>query len=406
MDLKSITEEQKMQAIMSYALTVGVADEETCKTEVIPKLVQMAPTAQVATYGAESDIDKAYIAAVQLVGGAPVDPTVTAPTATTQPVNAVLKADLDSYQMMLAQRDPQAKIISANTKIDKILLLNPEPKTYIPQGTMGTIKPEVWKNAMDKYANSVQPDDAEIASTTNFNTLKAAAEAGTPVAVHIPELNTKTYGYIAQMGSATGTNSELQQKTREEFQAFVSLEANGYVVGAAGKPGVILKTITARPDKKHPGKMKPERSVLADTGKKEAIKAGNYDTIRQIKGDKKSLQNCKTELAFRVDTGKAKSNGDGNIIKAVRLTCQAEIFELETKDEYIDKFGSVGKGRGNVLDIAPSGKALTDVHKAQALAIAELKAHAAERYNDIDGLMDKLKAFDTPASTPASNVAI
>lgn len=406
-DVKSMSTDEKLNVISMYAMTQGEADIAKIQSEVVPHLAKMAPQAEVDAQGLTEDIDKAYVAAAALLGAdqTPSTPGTTtgAPAVTTSPASTITQTELNGLRSNLYKDQAQTQAISANTSIEQFILLTPDPSTYIPAGTKGIISKETIKAALDKYNGKVLPDDSEIASTTNFKALQTAAENGTPVDVHIPALNTKVYGYMAKLGSTSSSAQEVQQKTKDEFYAFVALMGAGYVTGAANKPACIIKTIESKPDKKHPGKMKPERSVLADRNKKEAIAAGNYVTIKAVI-DEMAEANCKTALAFRIDTGKPNSNGSGNLIRTVRLTCKANIKKLETVDKFAEKFGSIGQGRNSALETPPTGNAFDAVVKAQARAIAELKAKAAEPrsvLDSTDGLAEKLKAFGDVTSTPA-----
>ncbi len=406
----AISEVEQMKVIAQYALTKGIVVEDEVRQH-IPEYADLAPQAVCDAEGAETPVEKAYIAARVALGGGgsaatPATQTTAVQTAPTQIVSA---AEASGIINLVKQQDEERTAVSLNTEIEKLILNTPDPATYIKAGTTGTIKKETWEALEAKYKDAVQPDDNDVASQANFAALKQAAENGTPVEVHIPKLNDKVYGYLVKKGTATSKGTEITQETRESFAAFLALEARGYVLNAGpNKPGCILKYIEEHPDKKRPGKQIPARWSLSDRGKKEAIQAGSYDTLKEVT-QKTKEQNAKSELAFKVDSGKPRQNGAGNIIRTVRVTVQAVLPELALKDAYAKNFASVGAGRSGALETVPTGEAFNNVETAQMMAIADLRAKAADpkTMSSVSNYAEKLQAFsNVGASTPAPNVAI
>lgn len=401
-----MTQEQKKAALAQSFIPKGIVDPTELENE-IAKMAAACPEATAAEKGLTTDIDKAYeVLMINSGTAAPaVSPTSTVAVATapTEQISAAEKMAIN--KTLVAQRNDRLAV-SNTSSVEQLVLDRPDPKDWIPAGTKGVIDPKTWENIEKKYANVVVDDDEEIASRSNYEKLKAAAAAQTPVDVYIGKLNTKAIGYVMNLGTAVGQGTTQKQMTREEAANFLILEAAGYILSSGTKPGLKLRYIKMKNDPKKPGHVIEAKTVLADANKKAALEAGSYVISREVTAETKEV-GCKSALAFRVDTGKKKQNGGGAILRTVRVTVKANIPVLARKVEFVDVFGTGEKVSNANLEFAPEGKAAKNISDAQQHAIANLRAKLAqpESFAEVSMYADKLKAFEPQAAAgPAVNL--
>ena len=400
-----MTQEQKKAALSQFLVSKGILTPADVDAEIAKMAQQLAP-ATAAEKGLTTDIDKAYEVMEIKKGSSVMNPTESAPVAV-QPTSSIsAQEQLQINKTLIAQQQERAAV-SANSSIEKYILDRPAPSEQIPAGTKGVISAESWKKIEDTYGGKVMPDDDECASTTNFNALKAAAEAGTPVEVYIGKQSTKAIGYIVNKGTAVGSSNAPEQMTREAMEMFLVLDTAGYILASDTKPGVKLRHIKGRPDPSKPGHTIPAKTVLADANKKAAMEAGSFEVSREVTSEMKET-GCKSALCFKIDTGKQKANGKGNIIRTIRVTVKAQVPTLARKAQFVDVFGTGEKVSNANLENIPEGKAAENISKAQQHAIASLRAKTTDpaEFASVAAFADKLKAFDVPTGAPSANVTM
>ena len=400
-----MTQEEKKAVIAQYLVGEGVMSKDEVEQH-ITMYAGQCPEATAAEKGLTTDIDKAYEVVLIKKGasGAPVDPAKTE-AITTQPTETISAAEKQAISTTLFNQKSDRTAVSVNSSVESLVLDRPDPHDWIPAGTKGVIEEKVWANIEKKWGDKVVDDDEKTPSRTNYNTLKAAAEAHTAVDVYIGNLNTKAIGYIAMLGSATGTDRTPKQMTREDMMNFLALDAAGFILSSETKPGVRVRLIKQRNDPRKPGHVIPARTVLTDANKKAAIEAKSFQISREVTPEMKEV-GLKSALAFKVDTGKMKKNGAGPIYRTVRVTVKATIPTLARKAEFVDVFGT-GVPQSNAdLSNIPDGKVAKNISAAQQYAIANLRAKMAQpdSFSDVAPLADKLKAFDPVSAGGAAPV--
>ena len=403
-----MTQEQKKQELAQFLITKGIIVPADVEAE-ITKMAGYLSTAIAEQKGLTTDIDKAYETMLTEKGQtSSVSPTQTT-AVVSQPTETISAAEkLAITKTLLAQKQDRQNV-SANTSCDKLILDRPAPADYIPAGTKGVISAETWQKIEEKWAGRVLEDDEEVASRTNFEILRAAAKAGTPVDVHIGSLNKKAIGYMMSIGSVTGASNQQKPMTREQATNFVVLETDGYILAGEQTPGLKLRYIKPTASKTEPGKFTEAKTVLAEANKNNAIEAGNYIVSKKVDGTNVKEVGVKTALCFKVDTGKPKANGsDGNIIRTVRVTVKANIPQLVRIPELIDVFGTGERNTNSDLKTIPEGKMLMNIAQAQQHAIADLrrKLNDPEQYTAVSDLADSLKAFEAGTAGPAPSVTL
>lgn len=401
-----MTQEQKKQELAQFLITKGIIAPADVDAEIVKMAGYLSPTVA-EQKGLTTDVDKAYETMLTEKGQ-----TAPAPTSTTavksQPTETVSAAEkLAITKTLLAQKQDRQNV-SANSSCEKLILDRPAPQDHIPAGTKGTITPETWQKIEEKWAGKVLPDDDEIKSTSNFEALRAAAKAGSPVDVYIGGLNKKAIGYLMSVGSVTGSSNQQKQMTREQASDFLVLETDGYVLAGENTPGLKLRYIAAKASKTDPGQFSEAKTVLAEANKNAAIESGNYLISKEVNAADVKEVGVKSALCFRVDTGKAKQNGEGNIIRTVRVTVKANIPSLVRKREFIDVFGTGERASNADLKTAPEGKQLQNIAQAQQHAIADLrrKLNDPEQFSSVSNLADQLKAFEAPTGGAAPTIAM
>lgn len=413
--------QQEMQRFVSnYVVTnKGVFQPDEVAAE-ITKLANMCPEATAKDKGLTTELEKAYeTIMIQQGGGAEGAPAVTETKAevTTTPTSMIsVEEQTHIAKTLMAQREARS-ITSTTTSIEKLVLDRPDPASYIKEGTKGMISQKSFANILKKLEDGVYqlcPDDGEnveadkrIASTTNFNALKAAYESGTPVDVRIGNLSTKAIGYIVRKGNTNGTDTTPVQMTRESLERFVIMETDGFIMASDGKPGAKLRYVNGKADATDIGAAKKGYTTIADTNKKEAIEKGSYVVSKAAQGEEKE-QTCKSELAFKVvDTQKTKKNSNENIVRTIRVSVTAVLPTLVRLPEYLDVFGTGERESNADLKQKPTGDMAKNITEAQINAIAELrqKSMVPTSMRDFDDIADKLAAFDVKSSAP-SNVAM
>lgn len=406
-----MTPEEMKKALAQYAFAQGyVAPDDTEKF--IDRLAESCPAAIATEKGLTDRLSKAYEAMQIENGKATIDVRSAAP-ATAMPAASVTAEEAQAIRSKLADDYQNLVTVSQNTSILKVVLDNVSPSDVIAQGTKGLISEKSWKSIMEKYADKVMDDDPAdapnpVASRTNFNALKQAFDGNTPVEVHIGKPSNRVVAVSIKTPASTGSGAAVQTMNMQELENFVTLETAGYVLATETTPGAKLRYIKETTDSRNPGAIRPARSVLALTRKAQAIEAGNVDVSRTVTNEVKENAACKSELCFRIDTGKAKTKGPGNITRLIRVTVNAPVKGTTRKPEYVEALGNVGstKGAGDLLTI-PSKKDMEKINKAQVTNIAALRnkimsgddVAAQAKYGDA------LKAFGVQ-SAPAANVTV
>lgn len=405
---------QKKSEIASWLVkTKGLLNPADHEAE-IAKMAAQCPEATAQEKGLQDDVDKAY-EVMLIMQGTAVNPTATQTAVATQPTSTVSAAEeLQISKTLLAQNQDRAAV-SANSTIEALILDRPDPKEVIPAGTQGVIVEKSWKSFMEKIEKgdyTVLPDDGEdveaakrVASTTNFNTLKAAFEAGNKVDVYIGELNKKPIGYLINMGTAVGSSNSPVTKTREQVEQFLIMDTAGYILASDTKPGVKLRYVKGKPDASNPGKSTQGKTILADANKKAAIEAGSYEVSREVTSTIKTT-GCKSALQIRVKV-KDKFLRDSVTpqTRLVRVSLNADLPTLERKAKFVDTFGTGERESNSDLTEIPTGDQAKKIAEAQRNAIAQLrqKANDPALVGDLAGLTDKLAAFDAkPAQAPGA----
>lgn len=396
----------------------GIIVPEQQDTEIV-KMAAQCPVATATEKGLVDDVDKAYEVMLIQTGAGSVDPTATSAPAVTSPVSAISAAEsLQISKTLLAQQQDRAGV-SANTTIEMLILDRPAPSEIIPAGTKGVIVEKGWKSFLAKIEGpnpeyKVLPDDGEeidaakrIASTTNFNTLKAAFEASTAVDVYVGGLNKKPIGYMVNKGTAVGAGSSPVQMTREQLEQFLVMDTAGYVIASETKPGAKLRYVKGRPDPSKPGQSTAGKTILADANKKAAIEAGSYDVSRE-KTTEVETTTCKSALQIRVEViGKTLSDGVTPKTVTKRISLKADLPTLDRKPVYVDVFGTGIRETNSDLQEIPTGEQAKKISEAQRNAIAALRQKASDpaMLSDLAEIADKLAAFDTQATqSPAAVV--
>lgn len=383
----------------------------------VTKLAAQCPDATAKEKGLTTDVAKAY-EVMQITLGQNTSPTQVQTPTPTAPMSAVTAQEELSISKTLATQRDQRAAVSQNTAIDKLLLDRPAPADIIPAGTKGMINKTSWENIQKKISSgeyTVRPDDGEdidkekrVASTTNYNQLKAAFESNSPVDVYIGKLSTRPIGYMVRVGSITGTSDAPKQMTRAALERYLILETAGYILSAENKPGAKLKYIKEKVDSKNIGKTKPGRTILADANKKNAVAAGSFDITRQ-KSANTAVTSCKSDLQFKV-TVKDKYMKDGvtPLVRTIRVSLTATLPVLERKEQYIDTFGTGERESNDDLSQVPTGDMAAKINNAQMKAIALLrqKQNDPTAVSEIADIADKLAAFDSAAGAQPANVAM
>jgi hypothetical protein len=375
----------------------------------IKKMSAQCPEATATEKGLVDEVDRAYEVMI-IMNGTAGDPTGTQVPVATQPTSIISAAEELQISKTLLKQGQERAAVSANTTIDSYVFDRPDPATVIKAGTKGQIVEKSWKSfqeKIDKGTYVVLPDDGadveegkRIASTTNYNALKAAFEAGSPVDVYIGGLNKKPIGYIVVKGSATGAGNAPVQMTREQLEQFTIMETAGYIVASETKPGVKLKYMNAKADPTNPGKSIPGKTILADANKKAAVEAGSYDVSREATSEVVST-GCKSALQIRVKMpSKTAKDGVTPLTKTVRISLKADLPTLTRKAKYVDVFGTGERESNSDLINVPTGEQAKKISEAQRNAIATLrqKANDPATVGDLAAIADKLAAFDAPAS--------
>jgi len=403
---------QKKSELASYLVkSKGLLNPADQDAE-IKKMAEQCPAATAADKGLVDDVDKAYEVMQITLGGA-VSPTATQAPSATQPTPSITAAEeLQISKTLLAQNQERAAV-SANSTIESLVLDRPDPKDIIPAGTKGTIVEKGWNSLMEKIEDgtyTVMADDGEdvdaekrIASTTNFNALKAAFEAKQPVDVYVGSLNKKPIGYIINKGTAVGAANAPIQMTRENLEQFLVMDTAGYILASDTKPGAKLRYVKGKADPTNPGKSTQGKTILADANKTAAIEAGSYEVSRE-KTTTLASTGCKSALQIRVKVkGKTMSDGVTPLVRTIRVSLKADLPTLERKAKFIDVFGTGIRESNSDLTEIPSGDQAKKIAEAQRNAIAQLRQKASDPalVGELAGIADKLAAFDqAPAQAP------
>lgn len=406
---------EKKSKLAQYLLqTKGIVDPTIIEAE-IAKMANNLPAAVAAEKGITDVVDKAY--EVLLIEQNQVPVTETQPAVSTAPSPAASSAETLQVAKVLQAQKQEREAVSRNTVIDKLLIDRPAPSDVIPAGTMGIIKDKGWESFIGKVNSgefTVLPDDGEavpaekrIASTTNFNKLKAAYEAKTPVEVYIGSMSTRPIGYLALVGDAVGTSQSAKPYTRDKFEQFLIMKTNGYVLASGAKPAAKLRYVKPKANSMQPGMVSEGKTILADCNKQAAIEAGNYDVTRQTTSE---IQPTTAKTADRIRVSiKGKTNKDGTPkVVTKRLSVTTDLPVLERKPIYIEVFGTGLRASNESLEEVPQGDQAKKIAMAQQQAVLMLRRKASnpETLSDVSEIADQLAAFDTPASQAPAGVVM
>lgn len=405
--------EQKKAELAEHLLkTKGIMNPADVDAE-ITKMAAQCPVATANEKGLSTDVDKAY-EVMLIMKGQQTSPTEVAPVVGgTAPTTTISSAEqLNVSKRLLAQKQERAAV-SANSSIENLVLDRPAPADYMGTGLKGVIVENGWKNLMEKIEKGtyiVCPDDGDnvevekrIASTTNFNILKAAAEAKTPVDVYVGKMSTKAIGYVVNKGTAVGSTNAPVQMTREGMLQFLVMDTAGYILAGPTKPGAKLRYIKGQADPTNPGKSKPAKTLIADANKKAAIESGSYVVSREATKEAVE-QTCKSALQIRVQVaGEVLKDGVTPKTRTIRVSLKAAYPELKRKPEFVDVFGTGERESNADLQEVPTGEMAQKINEAQINAIAELRAKTKDPMSlgEVADIADKLAAFDdTTAQAP------
>lgn len=405
-----MTLEEKKSEVSQWLMAQGLLDKVDCDNKV-KELAAACPAAQVQALGLTDDYEKAWETiqiqkgkASEVPGGAAAAATAVTP-ATGMPAAPITAQQQRVIAEGLVTTKATRIETSSNTVIETLVYDKPAPAELIQQGTKGVIKKEVWDNILKKYDGKVLADDTDvdgIKSTTNFNLLKAAAEAGTPVEVYIGAQSSRPIAANVQVADGTGKKTIPMGLT--QLENFVTLQTYGYVLATDHTAGVMIRYIKPKKDPKNPNTIKPGRTVLTWKNKSKAT----WECSREVTNEVKQDAACKSALCFRVDTGKKRKDGRTPILQTVRVTVHAPVKITKRKPQY-NFLGDIGKGAAGDLLTAPDAKMMKSINEAQVAKIAELQAKLAQGdFETITEYGDQLKAFGTVPSNPAAaaNVAI
>lgn len=379
----------------------GIVDPAAVDAE-IAKMAAMAPAAQVTEQGASTDVDKAYITMTIQSQGA-VAPTGSASPAvsSTQPVASMTAAEELRLKKTLYTSQTDRMQVSENTTIEAIIVDRPAPSAVIPAGSKGVIAADTWEKFLEKMNSAdgfiVLPDDdpaklkegqTPIASTTNFEKIKAAAAAGTPLDVYVGEQNRRAIGYQVKQGTTTGQEQTPVFMNRDHLLAWMTTATLGYTHKDDNKASVIMRKVKGRTNVAT-GKTTSDHVVLADKGAKEA----DIIISRDVQTEKEA-KTLKTALNFRIQY-KNKTLADGLTPKTgiMRLSLKGvEVFKTSRKPELQEEFGSTDKTGGF------DGSSVPDANQLDKLTgVLALSAHT---FMNPEGLADKKR--DTAARYAAT----
>lgn len=404
-----MTQEEKRTALGKFFAANGILHPDKVE-EAINKYAAMCTDNIAAQYNCVTNVDKAYqmyLIEIQANSQSNAPAPTSTNDVTVQPTEGISAAEKKQISKALANQKEERVAVSNSSSIDAYVFDRPSPKDHIKPGTKGTINKDSWKKIEEKYSDKVLPDDENLKSTTNYKMLKAAAEAGTPVDVYIGELNTKPLGYIVKKGSATGTQQDAVQMTKAGLHDYLVLETAGYILSSDTKPGARVKYAGSRPSSSKPGQIIAAKTMVADANKKKAVEAGSYVISREVSSEVEPTV-CKAAAAFKIDTGTKKENGDGNLIKTIRVSVKADLPKLVRKPEFVDVFGTGDKVSNANLETAPEGKMATNVNQAQQFAIASLRQKLQDpiAFASVQEYADKLSAFGVTDGAVPQNVTL
>lgn len=404
-----MNQNEKQAELSQYFMTRGFFSEEDQKAQ-MEKLASQYPEVKAQEEGLTTVVDRAYAAYKAM--NQPAAPTQGTPTQV-MPTASISDADKAFINSKLRNESAVRKQKTRGTRIVRLLLGKPAPDSYIAEGATGILKVDAFKNILEKIENgtyTVQPDDDAsatnaIASTTNFNTLKAAMAnpEQNPLAVYVGKMNTRPVGYVVNTIDSVGSNASDKAMTRAKFEKFMVLETDGYVLAAsATAPGAMLRYIDPKADTNNPGQVKPGRTVVVDKNKKEAIANGAYDIVTAAVNGSSVTATGKSALAFKVlVNGKTTSKGEP-IVRTIRVSLEIKVPEFAVKDVYADQFEvKHDKTFTEELDNKTFGK----IRDAQIKAIADLTKALGSADTSLDEYADDIQKY-MPQSTQAPNVAV
>lgn len=380
----------KKELVDQYLLQQGFIQEADIAREV-KKLADQCPPATAAEKGLTTDYDKAYetymiITKQQSTADAPagaMNPAITM-AAVSQPTSTATAAETAAVSQAVLNSFQEKLTAGMNSKIDIYLLGRPDPSTYIPEGTSGVIIADAWNktiqskidNGTYRVLDDYTKDGKLIKSKSNYDTLKAAVENGTPMAVHIGPLGTRPVGYILNLGATGADGSSVQVVTRQEAQQILTWKVNGYL-GEENGAALRLKTVASRTDKNNPGRAQAMKTVMVDVNKKSKIEAGAYESVREVSDTRKPMT-LKTELSFKVEDTSKLTGAQKHPTRVIRASVKVELPTLKMVDKYADKFTK----KSADLSIPPTS-AEDMVLMSQIIAAARLEATSSDSAKQI-----------------------
>ena len=335
----------KHEELLAYLASKGILDQASTDAE-IAKMAAKVPAATVAEKGLTTDIDKAYeVMMIENGMGGSASPAVTqsakgavAPTATSADQAALKSRAVDAAQ--------DRRAVSLNSRLTQYHISRPDPAKQIPAGSKGVIDKESWAKIQAKIDSGeyVIPDEVvkkkdkqtiTIPNRKNYEALKAAAENGTPIEVHIGAMSKRPIGYDAQI--AAGSGSKNERFTRQTMQSFLTFVAYG-CIQPEGDAGVRLRQVGASAKADQLNNTVKKMTVI-DTNKNVLFDKGAYVPVREL-SDTQKEQTVKSELSFYVEVTSKVNAENKHPQRAIRASIKMNLPVLEMKAEFKDLYGS------------------------------------------------------------------
>jgi len=390
-----MTEQEKKAALSKFLYSKGIVLDADVNAE-IAKMASQLPKATAAEKGLTTDIDKAHEVMLITQGQA------TAPTKTQKSGGAVLPAvtmsaaDTRAMNEQLKKESKDRRYNSKAASVEKLILDKPFAADYIPAGTTMIIDSDTAFNAVDAALKKPGYEFANDAAKQTYDNLKAAAANKTPVPVNTEGKSYRAAGYTINVPTDKGT--EPRMMTRDQALQYITLNTDGYILSDGNKMGLKLRLTKPRRDAE--GQDIPPKTILAEANKDEAKKAPLFTRVAT---QEKHTATVKSAQYIEIKTDKMKRDNTGYIVRKYRISGKAEIPVLQRAAEFVDVFGSGESGSSKLLDRAPEGKQLENIHMAMRYSLADMIVQSASdlegKYADIE---DRLAAFKAtgPADGP------
>lgn len=382
--------------VTNQAMMAGkIGDDQVA--QFIEEQAAMCPTASAAEAGANDDLRKAYMTLKIAEGAdmsgapAPKTPVTRGKGGKAAPVSTLTAAQSAALEQHVLDTMKSRADATANCKVRNFFIARPVSADYIPEGTMGTIKVDSWKNIADKIASGEyvvcedsQKGDKTILSKTNYEKLAQSAKNGSAdVLVARTDKPGAAIGYEINVAMAPNAPENLQIYSKQAAKSFLELKTSGYLTADPDNLGLTLRSATR--NSKDASKQSYEVTVLADTNKKAAVEGKHFKSVRRVTATKVE-KTLKSELSFYVNKRNVVDGKIGDLIVndkgearrwAIRASVVATVFELEIIPEYE---GTLPTGTYDPT------KAITDPDKLRAITQATVRDLAVT-------LSDKGSAF-------------